>query len=227
MSRRPAVALVCALVSACIVAACGGSSGNGVASKSPEAIIRAASDAIKHARSVHVSGSIVATGTPLHLDLALLAGKGGRGQVSEGALSFRLVALGPTVYLYGSPAFWQRYAGATAAKAINGRWVKATAAGPLSSLASLTNMQRLIDGILLSHGSLSKGPTTTINGRQAVKVSDPTGGGTFYYVATTGPPYPIEIRRRGADSVQITLDRFDQPVSLTPPANAVSASGVH
>jgi hypothetical protein len=85
-------------------------------------------------------------------------------------------------------------------------------------------MQHLIDGILLTPGTLRKGSTATINGRKAVQVSDPTGGGTSYYVATTGPPYPLEIKRHAPDSVQIVLDRFNRPVSLTPPANAVSAS---
>ena len=88
-------------------------------------------------------------------------------------------------------------------------------------------MQHLVDGILLTHGTLRKGPTTTVDGRKAVEVSDQTGGGTSYYVATTGPPYPLEIKRHAPDSVQIVLDRFDQSVSLTPPANAVSASQLH
>lgn len=213
-----------AAVTAAILAGCGGSSGNGVASKSADAIVKAANDAVTHATSVHVSGSITASGTPLNLDLALVAGKGGRGQVSEGGILFRLVNVGQTVYLYGTPAFWQRYAGAAAEQKINGRWVKAPASGSLNSLAALTNMQRLMSSLLLSHGTLTKGPTKTVNGHQAVEVNDTSQGGTAYYVATTGPPYPIEITRQGTNSIRIVFDRFNQPVSLTPPANSVDLS---
>jgi polyisoprenoid-binding protein YceI len=224
MGTRSAALAVCAALSAGALAGCGGSSGNGVASKSPNAIFKSASNAITHAQSVHVSGSIVASGVPLNLDLTLVSGQGGRGQVSEGGLSFRVVHLGQTVYLYGTPAFWQHFGGATAAQRINGRWVKASATGPFASLASLTDLHRLLGSILLSHGTLTKGPTATVNGRRAVELRDQTAGGTSYYVATTGPPYPVEIKRRGLSTVRIVFDRFNQAVSLAPPANAVAVS---
>lgn len=59
---------------------CGGSSGNGVASKSPSEIVAAAKAAVDGASAVHVSGSTVTGGSPITLDLSLVTGKGGRGR---------------------------------------------------------------------------------------------------------------------------------------------------
>jgi hypothetical protein len=77
--------------------------------------------------------------------------------------------------------------------------------------------------LLLSHGTLSKGATTTVEGQQAVALTDKTQGGTLY-VATTGKPYPVEIKHGGSSGGKIVFDRFNQPVTLTPPANAIDLS---
>ena len=69
-----------------LLAGCGGgssssssaSSDNGVAGKSPADILAATKVAADAARTVHVSGSIVSNGSPITLDMNLLAGKGGR-----------------------------------------------------------------------------------------------------------------------------------------------------
>lgn len=220
-----APAAVAAVLAAAALSACGGSSGNGVASKSASDIVKAASNATTHAKSVHVAGSITTSGVPLNLDLSLVSGHGGRGQVSKGGLAFRVLDVGQTVYLYGTPSFWQRYANAAAAAKIAGRWVKAPASGPLASLASLTDMQRLMSSLLGGHGKpLTKGPTSTLNGQQVVEVSDKTGSGISYYVATSGPPYLVEIKRQGTSTWKMVFDRYNQAVSLSPPANVVPLS---
>jgi hypothetical protein len=211
-------------VAAGALAGCGGSSSdNGVASKSPDGILGAASDAVNHASSVHVAGSIVSSGVPLSLDLNLVSGRGGRGQMSESGLTFRVVAVGMTVYIQGTPAFWQHFGGAKAAGLLSGRWLKAPASGQFASIAQLTNMQQLMTDLLASHGNLTKGGVTTVRGQQVVGVSDKIRGGTLY-VATTGHPYPIEIKKQGSSGGQIVFDRFNQPVALTPPADAIDLS---
>ena len=72
------------------------------------------------ASSVHVSGSIVSSGSPITLDLELLAGKGGRGQISENGLSFDLIQVGGTAYISGSPAFYSHFGGPAAAQLLRG-----------------------------------------------------------------------------------------------------------
>lgn len=223
MGRRLVTTIACAALSAAALSACGSSSDNGVASKSADEIVTAASHAITHAQSVHVSGSIVAGSTPLNLDLTLVSGKGGRGQMSEGGLSFKIVNIRQTVYIQGTHAFWQHFGGSAAAHLLDGRWLKAPATGQFASIAALTDMQKLMGSVLLKHGALNKGSTTTVNGKQVVGVTSKSEGGTLY-VATTGPPYPVEIRRTGSTGGRITFDRFNQPVTLTPPPHAVDVS---
>jgi hypothetical protein len=225
MRIRIVTLAACATLAAGGLAACGGSSGNGVASKSADEIVTASGKAISHAKSVHVTGSISTRGVPLTLDLTLVNGTGGRGQISEGGLSFRLVDVGQTVYIQGSQAFWQHFGGAAAARVINGRWLKAPDTGQFASLATLTNMQKLTGALLLTHGSLAKGGTSTVNGQQVVSVTDKSKGGTLY-VATTGPAYPVELKRTSGNGGQILFDKFNESVTLTPPASAISLSSL-
>lgn len=220
---RLATLAVCAALTGAAVAGCGGSSSSGIASKSANQIVTASSNAITHASSVHVSGSIVTGGVPLTLDLTLASGKGGLGQMSEGGLAFKIVNVGQTVYLQGTPAFWEHYGGAAVARVLNGKWLKAPASGQFASIAALTDMQRLVGSILLTHGTLTKGSTSIVNGHHVIAVSDKSKNGTLY-VATNGPPYPIEITRAGTGGGRITFDRFNQPVALTPPSNAIPLS---
>jgi hypothetical protein len=224
MKPRLALIAACGVLAAGVLTGCGGSSSaNSVASKSPDQIVTAASDAVNHASSVHVAGSIVSSGVPLSLDLNLVSGKGGRGEMSESGLVFRIVDVGQTVYIQGTPAFWQHFGGAAAARVLSGRWLKAPATGQFASIADLTNMQALMSELLGSHGFLSKRGVTTLQGHRVVAVSDETRGGTLY-IAATGQPYPIEIKKQGSGGGQIVFDRFNQQVSLTAPTNTIDLS---
>jgi len=205
-----------------ILAGCGGSSsGNGVAGKAPTDIVAAAKVAADAANSVHVSGSIVSGGSPITLDLDLLAGKGGRGQLTENGLGFELILTGGTVYIKGSPAFYRHIGGTAAAQLLQGKWLKApTTSKEFASISSLTDLRQLVDSTLANHGTLTKGGTTTVSGQKVIGVTDATKGGTLY-VATTGQPYPIEITKSGASGGTIAFERWNESVSLAAPANAI------
>jgi hypothetical protein len=221
--RSPAGLLAAFLLAVGTLTGCGSSSsGNGVAAKTPDQIIAAAKVLADAASSVHVSGSIVSSGTQITLDLDLVTGKGGRGRLSENGLSFELVQIHGTAYIKGSPAFYTHVAGPAAAQLLQGRWLKAPASsGNLASLASLTDLRQLLDTTLAGHGTgLRKGAITTVNGQKALAVTDTSTGGTLY-VATTGPPYPIEVTKGGTGGGKIVFDRWNQPVSVTAPANAI------
>jgi len=192
--------------------------------RTAEAIVNAASNAISHANTVHVAGSIQnGGGVPLSLDLSLVSGKGGQGVMSENGITFRIVAVGQNVYIQGTPAFWQHFGGARAAKLLDGKWLEAPATGQFTPIASLTNLQELFNHVLLTHGSLQKGSIQTVNGHKAIAVVDTNAGGTLY-VATTGQPYPVEVSKQGEGAGRIVFDRINQPVSLSPPANALDVS---
>jgi hypothetical protein len=233
MRRRLVPTAVSALI-ALALAACGGGgsssssshssgSSNGVASKSPDQIVSAATSAVAGATSVHVSGSVLSSGQHLALDLNLVSGKGGKGSMSQNGRGFQIVAIGQELYINGGSAFWRTFGGSAAAQLLSGKWLKAPASGQLSSLASLTDVQKLFTQLLASHGRLAKGNPATVRGRQAIAVHDTTNGGTLY-VATTGKAYPIEIVKMGSQGGQIVFDHFNQPVSLTAPARAIELS---
>jgi hypothetical protein len=205
-------------------AGCGSSSpsGNGLAGKSTSQIVAATKAAAAGAASVHVAGSIVNEGKPIAFDLELVRGKGGKGQISLGGVSVQLVQLAGNVYIEGSKAFYTQVAGPEAAKLLQGKWLKAPSSNSsFASLTQLTELGKLIDTTLSSHGTLKKSGTSTIDGRKVVGVTDTTRGGTLY-VAATGTAYPIEIRKDGAGGGTIKFDRWNKPVSVTAPASAIN-----
>jgi hypothetical protein len=209
---------------------CGGSSsassssGNGIAARTPAEILAQAKTAVAGAKSAHVSGALTSDGAKITLDLDLLAGKGGRGQLSENGLSFELIDVGGYVYIKGSPAFYTHIAGQAAAQLFAGKWLKAPAtSGNFASLASLTNLHSLVETALAGHGTLAKGATSTIAGQQAVGIEETAKGGTLY-VAVRGRPYPIEIVKQGASGGQIVFGSWNESVSLAAPANAIDLS---
>jgi hypothetical protein len=212
-----------ALLVAVVLSGCGSSSsGNGVASKSPPQILAAAKAAADGAASVHIAGTIVSEGKPLTLDMQLVKGKGGRGRITLEGVSIDLVRVGGAVYINGSQAFYQHIAGAAAAKLLQGKWLKAPEnSGNFASLASLTDLAKLINTTLSSHGKLARDGTKTIEGQKVIAVNDVSQGGTLY-VAVTGSPYPIEVVKDGGSGGKIIFDRWNKPVTLTAPANAIN-----
>jgi hypothetical protein len=216
------VAWVAPLLAVAALTGCGGgATTNGVATKPATEVVASAKAAADAANSVHVSGSLVSNGSPITLNLDLLAGKGGRGQVSEDGLSLELIHVGETVYIKGSPAFYKRVGGAAAAQLLQGRWLKAPATvGSFASLASLTDLRRLVDMALAINGTPTLAGKATVAGQKTIGVTDAAKTGTLY-VATTGPPYPIAVTQNGPSSGRIVLERWNEPVSLAAPANAL------
>jgi hypothetical protein len=226
--RLPAPAVATLALVAVLLGGCGGSggssSGNGIASKTPTQILAAATAAADSASSVHVTGSIVSGGSPITLDLELVAGKGGRGQISENGLSFNLIQVDGTAYISGSPAFYSHFGGPAAAQLLEGKWLKAPASsGSFSTLGSLTDLNQLLNTALSDHGALAKGPTSTIDGQQVLSVTDAAHGGTLY-VATTGKPYPIEISKAGKTGGKISFGAWNAPVTLQAPKSSIDLS---
>ena len=137
---------------------------------------------------------------------------------------FKLILAGNTAYISGSTAFYKHLGGTAAAQLLAGKWLKVpTTTGEFASFSSLTDMRKLIDTTLASHGTLQKGATSTVGGQQAVAVTDTTNGGALY-VATTGKPYPLQISKGGSESGTISFDRWNQPVTISPPASSVNLS---
>jgi hypothetical protein len=210
-----------------VLAGCGSSSsssGNGLESKSPVQILQASKDAASKAASVHIAGTILSAGKPISLDMELLAGKGGKGRISQEGFTINLIQTGGAVYINGTAAFYRHVSGAAAAQLLQGKWLKAPAhSGELASLAELTNLGKLIDTALSGHGTLAKGAPTTIGGQKAITLKDTGKGGTLY-IAATGIPFPLEIAKAGTESGKVVLDRWDREVALIAPPGAIDIS---
>jgi hypothetical protein len=215
-------ALVFALVAT--LSGCGGSSqrGNGVATKTPTQIVALAKSAVAGAATVHVAGSIVSEGEPISIDMELVAGKGGEGRIVLEGLSIDLVNADGALYIKGGSAFYSRFASTRAAALLQGKWLKGSADGEaMAPLASVTDLGKLLDSALADHGTLSRGPDATVDGQKAVGLTDLAKGGTLY-VAATGVPYPLEIVKPDAAGGGVVFDRWNRPVTLTPPASAIN-----
>jgi hypothetical protein len=220
LRARTALAFV---VASAVLVGCGStSSGNSIASKSPTQIVAAAKAAADGAATVHVSGTVRSEAKPLTIDMELVNGKGGRGRITLDGTSINLVRVGGSVYINGSQAFYRRIAGPAAARLLQGKWLKAPEkSGNFASLASLTDLAKLIDTTLVSHGKLARDGTKTVDRQKVVAVTDVSQGGTLY-VATAGSPFPIEIVKDGGSGGKITFDRWNKPVSLAAPPNAIN-----
>lgn len=222
----PSIAVLLLALAALVIGGCGSSSssGNGVSSKSAAEILAASKAAADSAGSVHVAGTLTSSGTPVTLNLSLASGHGGRGQISEGSLSFELIVLGDTIYIKGSPAFYSHFGGTAAAQLFQGKWLKSpVSGGELGSLAALTDFGKLLDQALASQGALAKGATTTIAGQPVIELHDTSHNGSLF-VATSGKPYPIEIVKHGSEAGHITFTAWNQPVSLSAPSGAIDLS---
>ena len=221
--------LVVALLAALTVAACGSSShtttvaSNGVASKSPSQILNAAVAAAESAGSVHVSGTVQNQGT-LGLDLDLVTGKGAAGTISQGAPKFKLIVVGGNFYFQGNRAFWVKVGHSQAAvQLLLGKWIREPSAGAqFASVSHLTSIRTLMQALVKSHGTLSKGPATTIDGRRAVSLDDSNGG--KLYVATTGKPYPLKLIAKRSSGGEVTFTQYGHAFTIAAPAHSIDAA---
>ena len=217
--------LLCPLALLVAAAGCGGSKSNGEAAKPADQVVLDARTAAIDAKAVHVSGSITDAGRPLTLDLTIVRGGGGKGTMSESGLRFEIVRVVDTAYIRGSDAFLRAFAGSAAAQLLHGKWLKGSAtSGNLRALAPLTDIVKLFNSALGSHGKLRNKGETEYKGQKVVAVEDTTKGGTLY-VAASGTPYPVAIvggKGRGA----IAFDRWNESASIEAPKGAIDMSAL-
>jgi hypothetical protein len=222
------LALLAAIV--LVLAGCGGGSGgsddNGVAAKSADEILADTTAAVKEATSVYVHGGGTSEGSPLELDLHLVANEGGAGHVSVGDLSFDIVRIGDTTYFKGDDDFLTQVGGEAAVQLFHDRWIQAPAdSGDLASFTPLTDIEQLFEGVFSGHEDVEKGDETDVNGQPAIEVKDTSSDGTLY-VSTEGQPYPLKLAS-GADddsSGEIFFEDWDESFELETPEDPVDIS---
>ena len=211
-----------ALGAALALAACGGSGGNGVASKSPDQILNAASNAMIGAKSFRASVSGMTDGDTLDGQLDLVANHGASGTFIAGHGVLDLVVTGGTIYMRGNSAIWDLLTHNTAAgQLLGGRWVKASASD--TSLSGVTDLAQLnftnfTHAIRQDDGTVTKGSTSTVNGQKVIALHSSKGG--TIYVATTGKPYLVS--SVGGTIGSATFSDFGHSFSINPPHKAIN-----
>ena len=223
-SRAARLALLLAIASlGASLAGCGGSSDNGVASKTAPEILAATRAAAQSASSVHVNSESGIGITKSALDAAL-GTQQGHTRLSFAGLRIEEIRTGSTLYVKGNRVLDARLESTLGVKIPSGVWLKGTVGGPLPGTA-LTSITKELPVILSSPGQLTKGPTTTIDGKPAIelKQTTPLYTGTLY-VATTGKPYPILLRKTGRETGEITFTGWNDPITVSAPANALDIS---
>jgi hypothetical protein len=232
-TRMAGLAVVCAGL-AMLASACGSSSttpsatapaSNGIAAKPTAQIVTTAYTAMESAVSVRMYGSISESGQRYTVDLTM-APAGVQGSMTapfQGAklASIDMVLTKGTMYVRSS-TLWRQVGGDSIASLIGDRWVIL----PAGSVAGFpfTNAKAFIK--LLKSGGLNSlakdrvvGVKTTVNGQPAIKLS---AGGAALYIATTGQPYPLEIRQGSRNALYFQYSGL--PASITAPSHPLNLS---
>ncbi len=229
MPRRRLVTRVAAgLAVAALLSACGG--GNGLAGQSAGQIMTSTISALRHARSVRLSG-VVDQGThTARIEVTMFRNGDADGTFDLSGTTGSLVVSSGSVYMRGPARFWQNLTStggaslpSAAATKLAGRWVilPHTAAGGFSSFTFKGFEASLSKG----RKSLTKVGTKTVMGQQAVGVKSP-GNGTLW-VSTTGTAYPIEIVSSSAKGTQrATFSNWNADSPPTAPAGAKSLAAI-
>jgi hypothetical protein len=207
------------VVAGMTLAACGGSSGNGEASKSGNQVFSDAKKATATASSLHISGNLTDSGSLTGLDLEVGQGSGS-GTITEKGATFDVVVHGKTLYLKADAATWTKAASAAAAKVLADKWIDfPSTSSDFSSFADLTSITKLTQ-TLTSSGKLAAPVKTTFQGKSAVKVVDTGSKKGVLYVAATGKPYILAIMRSGSTHGTIVFDGYNSAKIAGVPAGA-------
>jgi hypothetical protein len=201
-----------------------GSSDNGVASKSAAEILTSARAAAQSASSVRLSTRSTKGRVKVMLDAGLARDRGSARTSFLGA-TFEVIRIGNTYYVKGNRLFDAQLERIVGREVPHGRWLKESATGRLAQLGSIVNLKTELPIVLGGQGAVSKGSTTKIKGQPAIELKQEHKLYTAtLYVATTGEPYPLLLRRSGQETGETKFTGWNEPVTVTRPANAIDVS---
>jgi len=216
MRTRPLAVLGLA---AALLAACGGSDGNGESAKKGPQVSADAANALEKAGAVHLTGGGTIDGKQTSVDLHL-QGDDATGTIAEGGDQLKIVETGGKLYAQASSGFWsQSGVPASIAGMLADKWVivPSEAAGQLLpfSMKSLTDELRHP-----SDGKIKDAVhTSTLDGKKVVVVTQ-TDGSTLD-VAATGAPYPLRTVDKGSNAGTVDASDFGKKVTITAPSGAL------
>ncbi|MFF3790825.1 hypothetical protein ACFYXW_12220 [Streptomyces sp. NPDC001981] len=200
---------------------------------SAQQIADRSSDALRGARSMHLSTRTASAdgSAPTTLDLIVDRAGNCTGSVGLGGKqgSVRIVKRGDTVWVRPDAQFWKNRdprVGSALASILAGRYMKGSASDPrlssLSGACDLATFQKVVsENAKSDKGTLTKGEKTTLAGAPVVPlVRTWHGQKVTMYVAATGKPYPLRIDVTGGSpkaDATVGFSAFDKPVPTTTP----------
>jgi hypothetical protein len=215
---RPARRALAPLLLTAALAGCGGGTppGNGEGAKQASQILKDTVAALRGAEAVHMYGSIPSSGESFAIDLHYNRSGNLMGTITIGTVTAGVVVTGGHTYLRGR-ALFAKYAGDQVASVIGDRWVAVpSGSGPggdiVDSLTTFTDFGKLADALSMpSGGAVTKGPTTTVD--------------STLYVATTGKPYPVEVKPDTGNQA-LHFASWDVPVDVSAPRDVLDFSSL-
>lgn len=224
------------------VAGCGGDSSsasssvtsasttdNGVASLTASEILTKSMAAAKAATSVTVSGSVEQGSGTINIDLALGDGVAS-GTVGINGVTVKILRVDGKFYLNAPKALFDQIAdgGAAVGTLLADKWFTVpstgTAADSFKDIGELSDMDSLFDGLLDNASPKVKG-TGDVNGQPVVLLTESNDDGTLA-VATTGEPYPLQVKQTTGGTGVVTFSKWNEPVTVTAPADALDFGAI-
>jgi hypothetical protein len=201
---------------------------NGIAGQPAAKIVKTAFTTLGSAESVRLYGSFRDSGARYKLDVTM-GPAGMRGAMTAPFHGDKLVTV-DMVLTHGkfyarSSALWREVGGAALASLIGDRWVilpvRRLSGFPFANTKTFIKLldKQSLKSLKSAHVARVK---TTVDGQPAIELSE---GRAAVYIATTGQPYPLEIRQ-GSHNV-LHFQYSSLPVSITAPPNAVDLSSLH
>jgi hypothetical protein len=221
-----------ALLAGALLAGCGGgdepdvsvvpqqsssfAAGNGVGTKPPLEILKAAEAAFRSARSIRVK-NLDNSGTPQVLSDVVMTKDGAKGWMLQNGVKLQFIRVQGHTYLR-SRTWWTKL-DPTLGKAVGDRWAKDDSMPSFGVELTIGEFaDKLLAPLAGDPAPTFKGKSmVTVDGRQAVRVS--TFGGS-YDVAATDRPYPLHVVIAG-EAGAFQFSEHDRAVRITAPRGAV------
>jgi hypothetical protein len=256
MVRRRSTALIMSIP--VLTAGAGGAAAlaqsGGEAEKDPQAIIADVKRDLGKVKSYHFVGSETEGGVTAKLSGDVFASGPASVTVTEGKATVRMVVLPKAVYLKANAAFWRatggKEDGPTLARKLAGRWVKESSKDGKDLTATFDDLtpKHLAKCIDQGRGTLTKRPSETIAGQEAVVLQDvgdkPGTTPGRIYISAGDPALPLRIVQTGPRKVgkaassscddpddkstrsDVALSRFDKVAKITAPRGARSVEDI-
>lgn len=231
-TRRSAAltAAICVGLSASLTA-CGGEDPdkgtNGVQDLPAKKIEQKARAAVEGADSVRLSGTVRAKGHTYRLEMRL-KDSGAIGEVAtKGGETFSLLRVEKELYLKAGAGFWTDQekgdkgepseADRAAAQKLEGKYVKVPSGDPAyDQLSGFTQMDVLLEGLLVLTGERTTGERGEIDGVRTVQVLAAGGSGGSIAVSLEGKPFPLRLQRAGGAGT-VALDEWNKGFAVHAP----------